>query len=65
MKKIYISDYTLRQSAVNGSAVSFREKTSIAKCLDELGVDAIELSAIKCYTRSSSNGWLVYRSFAI
>jgi len=47
MKKICISDYTLRQSAVNGSAVSFREKTGIAKCLDELGVDAIELSAIK------------------
>ena len=47
MKKIFVSDYTLRQSAVSGSAVSFREKTSIAKCLDELGVDAIELAAIK------------------
>ena len=47
MKKIHISDYTLRQAAVSGSAVSFREKTGIAKCLDELGVDAIELSAIK------------------
>jgi 2-isopropylmalate synthase len=33
---------------VNGLAVSFREKTNIAKCLDELGVDAIELAAIKC-----------------
>ena len=47
MKKIYISDYTLRQTAASGSAVSFREKANIAKCLDELGVDAIELAAIK------------------
>ena len=43
MKKIFVSDFTLRQSA----AVSFREKTGIAKCLDDLGVDAIELAAIK------------------
>ena len=47
MKKIFVSDYTLRQTAANGSAVSFREKTNIAKCLDELGVDAVELGAIK------------------
>jgi len=47
MKNIYISDYTLRQTAASGSAVSFREKANIAKCLDELGVDAIELAAIK------------------
>jgi len=47
MKKIFVSDYTLRQSAANGSTLSFREKTNIAKCLDELGVDAIELGAIK------------------
>lgn len=47
MKKIFVSDYTLRQTGVNGAAVSFREKTNIAKCLDELAVDAIELGAIK------------------
>ena len=47
MKKIYVSDYTLRQSALCGADVSFREKTNIAKCLDELGVDAIELAANK------------------
>ncbi len=47
MKKIFVSDYTLRQTAINGAAVSFREKTNIAKCLDDLGVDAIELGAIK------------------
>ena len=47
MKKILVSDFTLRHAAVSGSAMSFREKTSIAKCLDELGVDVIELAAIK------------------
>ena len=47
MKKIYVSDYSLRQSVMNGAALSFREKTNIAKCLDELGVDAIELAANK------------------
>ena len=47
MKKILVSDFTLRQSAANRTAVSFREKTGIAKCLDALGVDAVELAALK------------------
>ena len=47
MKKILVSDYTLRQAAADGAAISFREKTGIAKCLDALGVDAVELAAIK------------------
>ena len=47
MKKIFVSDYTLRQMTANGAAVSFREKNAIAKCLNELGVDAVELAAIK------------------
>ena len=47
MKKILVSDFTLRQSATNRTVVSFREKTGIAKCLDALGVDTIELAALK------------------
>ena len=49
MKKIYVSDYTLRQAANGSSALSFREKNNIAKCLDELGADVIELAAIKSF----------------
>ncbi len=47
MKKILVSDFTLRQSAANHTVVSFREKTGIAKCLDALGANTIELAAPK------------------
>ncbi len=47
MKKVYVSDFTLRQSERNGSALSFREKTAMAKCLNSLGVDAVELAPVK------------------
>ncbi len=47
MKKVFVSDFTLRQSDRNGSAISFREKAALAKCLDGLGVDAVELAAVK------------------
>ena len=53
MKKIYVSDYTLRQAAICGSALSFREKNNIAKCLDELGADVIELAAIRSFKEDS------------
>jgi len=46
MKKIFTSDYTLRDCAKRAEAVSFREKNNIAKCLDDLGVDAIELAPL-------------------
>ena len=47
MKKVFVSDFTLRQSDRNAPALSFREKTAMAKCLDNLGVDAVELAAVK------------------
>ena len=47
MKKVFVSDFTLRQSDRDHPALSFREKTAMAKCLDSLGVDAVELAAVK------------------
>lgn len=44
MKKIRITDKTMLNLA---PVLSFREKTEIAKQLDKLGADVIELSAIK------------------
>lgn len=48
MKKIYVSDFTLRK-LTEDRAVSllFREKTALANCIDSVGVNAIELAAIK------------------
>nr|MDD6336527.1 alpha-isopropylmalate synthase regulatory domain-containing protein [bacterium] len=47
MKKVCISDFTLRQSTKGGLSLSFREMASLAKCLDQLGVDSIDLIAVK------------------
>jgi len=46
MKKIKIADMTLRESTVAGQPLSFREKIEIAKQLDVLNVDIIELAPI-------------------
>lgn len=48
MKKINVSDFTLRK-LTEDRAVSllFREKTALANCIDSLGVNAIELASIK------------------
>ncbi|MCI8590299.1 MAG: hypothetical protein HFE77_06265 [Clostridiales bacterium] len=45
MKKVSITDVTIRKAAENGS-LSFKEKIEIAKALDRLNVSAIELSPI-------------------
>ena len=45
MNKIRISDVTMKQSAQDFS-LSFREKIELAKLLDQLGVDVIELEPI-------------------
>ena len=45
MNKIRISDVTMKQSARDFS-LSFREKIELAKLLDQLGVDVIELEPI-------------------
>lgn len=47
MKHISIADMTIRQAGkAAGYALSFREKIELAKVLDRLGVDVIELHAI-------------------
>ena len=47
MRKIRISDVTMKQAPeAGGFALSFREKIELAKMLDRLGVDVIELSPI-------------------
>ena len=44
MKKIIISDVTMKQNAIKGDfSLSFREKIELAKMLDKLGTDVIEL----------------------
>lgn len=48
MKKLRIADSTLRQAAKNRShSLSFKEKIEIAKLLDKLSVDVIELAPIE------------------
>lgn len=48
MKRIIIADTTLRQAAKNRShSLSFKEKVEIAKLLDKLSVDVIELAPIE------------------
>ncbi len=48
MKKIYISDITLKELAQSREvALLFREKTAIASAANALGADAIELAPIK------------------
>lgn len=46
MKKIIVSDVTLRAYAEQKNALSFREKLNIAQSLDATGVDTIELPAL-------------------
>lgn len=46
MKKAIITDVTLRADAENGEKLSFKEKTEVAKLLDKLGVDVIEVGKI-------------------
>ena len=46
MKKIQISDMTMKQTA-EGFSLSFKEKIELAKLLDKLGVDVIELEGME------------------
>lgn len=43
MRKIYISDITLSESMERDLTLSFKEKLEIAKHLDKMGVDVLEL----------------------
>ncbi len=61
MKKIFISDFTLRELITNRKVpLLFREKTAIARCIDSFGADAIELAEIK----NSKEDNIVYRTIA-
>ena len=46
MKVIQISDVTMKQAA-EGFSLSFKEKIELAKLLDRLDVDVIELEGIQ------------------
>lgn len=47
MKKLFVSDYTLRKLAQDGVRdLLFREKTAIAACIDGIGADQLELPAV-------------------
>ena len=48
MKKIIVSDYTLRKLILDDAeSLLFREKTAIASCLDAIGADRIELPPVQ------------------
>ena len=61
MKKINIADITLKKLA-GDRAVSllFREKSAIANCADAIGVDAIELPAVKSVREDT----IIYKTIA-
>ncbi len=47
MKNIIVSDFTLKGSTIDGDrCLTFRDKTDIAKCLNLIGVDVVELPAV-------------------
>lgn len=48
MQKITVTDFSLKSaSAERDRQLTFRDKTAIARCLDKIGADAVELPAIK------------------
>ena len=61
MKKISISDITLKKLSEDRSLVLlFREKSAIANCADLIGVDAIELPAVKSLREDT----IIYKTIA-
>ena len=47
MRKVRISDVTIRNGSENGLPLTFRETLELAKCLDRLGLDVIESAPIR------------------
>lgn len=48
MRKLFVSDYTLRKFVQDGKGdLLFREKTAIAACIDHIGADQIELPPVR------------------
>ncbi len=61
MRKINIADITLKKlSEDRAVSLLFREKSAIANCADRLGVDCIELPAIKSIREDS----IIYKTIA-
>ena len=61
MKKVIISDITLKKIAEDRAvSLLFREKSAIAGCADKIGVDVIELPAVK----SPREDKIIYKTIA-
>ena len=61
MKKIIVSDITLKKiSEDRAVSLLFREKSAIATCADKIGVDAIEIPAVK----SPREDKIIYKTIA-
>ncbi len=60
MKKIYVSDITLKAICEQDFSLTFREKLSIAEKLDLLKIDALELPALS----SDKESEIIYRTIA-
>ncbi len=60
MKKITVSDFTLKAMEEQGVSLTFREKLAIAEKLDSLFIDAIELPVLT----NSKESEVIYRTIA-
>ncbi len=61
MKKIFISDITLKKiSEDRAISLLFREKSAIANCANKIGVDTIEIPAVK----SPCEDKIIYKTIA-
>lgn len=61
MKKIIVSDITLKKIAEDRAvSLLFREKSAIAGCADKIGVDVIEIPAVK----SPREDKIIYKTIA-
>ena len=61
MKKVFISDITLKKiSGDRAVSLLFREKSAIANCADKIGVDVIEIPAVK----SPREDTIIYKTIA-
>ncbi len=61
MRKIYVAGYSIKKLAEkSGKKLLFREKTSIADCIDSFGANALELPAVK----EKKEDILIYRTIS-
>lgn len=61
MRKLFVSDFTLRKFVQDGTGnLLFREKTAIASCIDRIGADQIELPPVK----KEKEDRIIYRTIA-